>query len=106
MDAYINIVGGLKLDEPATDLPVAISLVSSLKDIVVPDDILAFGEIGLTGEIRGVNHCDQRLIEAARLGFKRCIIPAQNYRRVSDNVKKNIEVIAVRTVRDAIGVIL
>ena len=106
MDAYINIVGGLKLDEPATDLPVAISLVSSLKDIVVPDDILAFGEIGLTGEIRGVNHCDQRLIEAARLGFKRCIIPAQNYRRISDNVKKSIEVIAVRTVRDAIGVIL
>ncbi len=106
MDAYINVVGGLKLDEPATDLPVAISLVSSLKDIVVPEDILAFGEVGLTGEIRGVNHCDQRLLEASRLGFKRCIIPAQNYRKISDNVKKSIEVIAVRTVRDAIGVIL
>jgi len=106
MDAYINVVGGLKLDEPATDLPVAISLVSSLKDIVVPEDILAFGEIGLTGEIRGVNHCDQRLIEASRLGFKRCIIPAQNYRRISDAAKRSIEVIAVRTVRDAIGVIL
>ena len=71
MDAYVNVVGGLKLDEPAADLTVALALVSSLKDKAVDDKTIAFGEVGLAGEIRAVNNCEQRISEAKRLGFER-----------------------------------
>lgn len=101
MDTYVNIVGGLKLDEPATDLSVAMALVSSLKDSVVSDDVLAFGEIGLAGEIRGVNNCEQRLKEAIRLGFSRCIIPQHNLRNLSADISGNTEIIGVRNIREA-----
>ena len=70
MDAYVNVVGGLKLDEPAADLTVALALVSSLKDKAVDDKTIAFGEVGLAGEIRAVNNCEQRISEAKRLGFE------------------------------------
>ena len=69
-DAYVNVVGGLRLDEPATDLSVAIALISSLKDVPVRDDTLVIGEIGLGGELRTVSNCEQRIKEAERLGFK------------------------------------
>ncbi|MDR2932746.1 MAG: DNA repair protein RadA, partial [Oscillospiraceae bacterium] len=69
LDAYVNIVGGLRLDEPAADLPVALALVSNLLDRQIPDDVAAFGEIGLAGEIRSVSHIQQRVNECARLGF-------------------------------------
>lgn len=88
MDAYINVIGGLKLDEPATDLSVALALISSLKDVPIRDDVLAFGEIGLGGEIRSVNHCEQRIKEAARLGFKTCIIPRHNFKSVRTSSKR------------------
>ncbi len=101
MDTYVNIVGGLKLDEPATDLSVAMALVSSLKDTVVGDDTLAFGEIGLAGEIRGVNNCEQRLKEAIRLGFSRCIIPRHNLKNLSADFKGDTEIIGVRNIREA-----
>lgn len=101
MDTYINVVGGLKLDEPAADLSVALALVSSLKDSVVREDVLAFGEIGLAGEIRGVSHCEQRINEAARLGFKRCVISQQNVKGLSASVKKSIEIIGVKNIREA-----
>lgn len=101
MDTYINVVGGLKLDEPATDLSVAMALVSSLKDVVVSDDTLAFGEIGLAGEIRGVNNCEQRLKEAIRLGFSRCIIPHHNLKNLSADIKGDTEIIGVRNLREA-----
>ena len=101
MDAYINVIGGLKLDEPATDLCVALALISSLKDVPVRDDVLAFGEIGLGGEIRSVSHCEQRIREAARLGFKACIIPRHNFASVSPKLKKEIEVIGVKNVYEA-----
>ena len=77
LDAYINVVGGMKLDEPAADLPIALSLVSNLTDKVIPDDLVAFGEIGLAGEMRAVNRVLVRVKEAQRLGFKRCILPKQ-----------------------------
>jgi DNA repair protein RadA/Sms len=93
MDAYINVVGGLKLEEPAADLTVAMALVSSLKDIVVADDVLAFGEIGLAGEIRAVNNCEQRIQEAYRLGFTRCIIPFNNYKSLSKELKVNVDIV-------------
>lgn len=101
MDAYINVIGGLKLDEPAADLTVAMALVSSLKDKPVGDKILAFGEVGLAGEIRAVSHCEQRVSEAYRLGFEKCIIPFHNYKSLPKEVKINMDIVPVRTVRDA-----
>lgn len=106
MDAYINIVGGMKLDEPALDLTIAMALVSSLKDYALRDDVLAFGEIGLAGEIRGVSHCEQRIKEASRLGFNKCIIPKSNYKNISTSIKKEIEIIGVKTIREAFEAII
>ncbi|MBQ8504095.1 MAG: DNA repair protein RadA [Clostridia bacterium] len=106
MDAYINIVGGMKLDEPALDLTIVMALVSSLKDYALRDDVLAFGEIGLAGEIRGVSHCEQRIKEASRLGFNRCIIPKSNYKNISASLKKEIEIIGVKTIREAFEAII
>ena len=106
MDTYINVVGGMKLDEPSLDLTIVMALVSSLKDYALRDDVLAFGEVGLAGEIRGVSHCEQRIKEASRLGFNRCIIPESNYKNVSSALKKEIEVIPVRTIRKAFEAII
>ena len=101
MDAYVNVVGGFKLDEPAADLSVALALVSSLKDCVVQEDVLAFGEIGLAGEIRAVGNTEQRISEAARLGFRRCVVPRHNLKGLASGVRDKIEIIGVRTVREA-----
>ncbi|MGN0485647.1 MAG: DNA repair protein RadA [Acutalibacteraceae bacterium] len=105
-DVYINIVGGMKLDEPALDLTIVMALVSSLKDYALRDDVLAFGEIGLAGEIRGVSHCEQRIKEAARLGFHRCIVPKNNLKNISAALKQEIEVVGVRTIREAFEAII
>ena len=104
MDCYINIVGGLRADEPACDLAVALSLVSSLKDSVRDSATIAFGEIGLAGEIRTVTNCEQRIRECARLGFKRCIIPRQNIKKRDKSCFSDIEVIGVRNIREAFEV--
>ena len=101
MDTYIDVVGGLRLDEPAADLTVAMALVSSLKDIVINDNVIAFGEIGLAGEIRAVSCCEQRVAEAYRLGFEKCIIPFNNYKSLSKDLKINADIIPVRTIREA-----
>ena len=99
LDAYVNVVGGLWLDEPAMDLPVALALISGLKDVVVSSDTVAFGEIGLTGEIRSVSNADLRVAEAARMGFKRVILPHHNLAGI---VKRDdITVIGVKNVREA-----
>ena len=74
-DAYINVIGGLRLEEPGADLPVVLAVASSYRDKAIDDDLVAIGEVGLTGEIRSVSHLDQRLQEVSRLGFKKCIIP-------------------------------
>ncbi len=103
-DTYVNVVGGLKFDEPACDLSVALALVSSLKDVVVSDDTLAFGEVGLAGEIRGVNNCEQRIREAVRLGFSRCIVPHHNLKNISLNIAGDTEIIGVRNIREAFEV--
>lgn len=100
-DAYINVVGGLRLDEPATDLSVALALISSLKDTPIRDDTLVIGEIGLGGELRTVSYCEQRIKEAERLGFKRCIIPKHNLKTLSDGFKGNIEIVGARNVNEA-----
>ena len=100
-DIYINVVGGLRLDEPASDLSVALALISSLKDAPIRDDVIAFGEVGLGGEIRSVSSCEQRIKESARLGFKRCIVPYHNYKNLNAKIKDIIEIIPARTIRAA-----
>lgn len=99
-DAYINVVGGLRLDEPATDLAVILAIASSYKDLPVGSDLAAVGEVGLSGEIRSVSHLNQRLSEIARLGFQRCIIPAH----VRDDVQKQngLQTIPVKNIREAL----
>ncbi len=101
MDTYLNVVGGLKLDEPAADLSVAMALVSSLKEQIVNENTLAFGEIGLAGEIRAVSNCEQRVAEAKRLGFTKCIIPFHNYKSLSKDLKVSVDIVPARTIRSA-----
>lgn len=102
-DAYVNIVGGLRLDEPAADLPVALSLISSLKDVPLAENSIAFGEIGLSGEIRGVGHAAARVGEAVRLGFTRCVIPYHNLKAMEAvSLPAGVEVIGVRNIREAV----
>lgn len=106
MDAYVNVVGGLKLDEPAADLTVALALASSLKDKAVDDKTIAFGEVGLAGEIRAVNNCEQRIAEAKRLGFERCIIPFHNYKSITNSLKSTFDIIPVRNIREAFSALV
>lgn len=100
-DAYLNVVGGLRLDEPAVDLAVAMALVSSLKDEPIDERTLAFGELGLAGEIRSVSHCGLRISEAQRLGFERCIVPYYSLKNIDKSNYPDIEIIGVRNVREA-----
>ncbi|WP_112179222.1 MULTISPECIES: DNA repair protein RadA [Paraliobacillus] len=103
-DAYVKVAGGVKLDEPAIDLAIAVSIASSFKDKTSkPDDVL-IGEVGLTGEIRRVSRIDQRVQEAAKLGFKRAIIPARNLEGWT--VPTSIEVIGVNSVQEALKITL
>lgn len=104
LDVYINIVGGLKLDEPAADLSIALALYSSLTDRVVSDKTLAFGEIGLGGELRNVSHVSQRLAEAERMGFEKCILPAYSLKGI-DISNYNMKIIGVRSIKQAFNAI-
>ena len=106
MDAYINVVGGLKLEEPAADLSVAIALVSSLKDTSVNDEIISFGEVGLAGEIRAVPNAELRIKEAQKLGFKKCIIPYHNFKSLQNTKNYKIEIIGVKNIREAVNAAL
>ena len=106
MDVYLNVIGGLKLNEPASDLSIALALVSSLKDAVVKDDVLAFGEIGLAGEVRSVSNCTQRVNEAARLGFRRVIIPKDNVKGLPKELLAKIEVVGVKYISQAVEAVI
>ncbi len=99
LDTYVNIVGGLRLDEPAADLPVALALISSLKDVPIAEDVAAFGELGLAGELRSVANADARVSEAARLGFTRVLLPYANLASVTK--RDGVTVIGVRNIREA-----
>ena len=103
-DAYINVIGGLRLDEPAADLSVVLAVASSYRDQAVDDDLVAIGEVGLTGEIRSVSHMNQRLSETARLGFKKCIIPRNGAEKLE--IPEGLKVYRVRNLREAIEVAL
>ncbi len=105
LDTYINVAGGLRLDEPAADLPVALSLVSGLTDRPISDKLIAFGEIGLGGEIRAVSQIEARVKEAARLGFTHCVLPYHQLKAVKDAGVEDISVIGVKTVKEALKAI-
>lgn len=100
LDVYINIVGGLRLEEPSADLSIALALYSSLTDKVVSDKIIAFGEIGLGGELRNISHVTQRIAEAERMGFEKCILPKQSLKGV-DTSKYNIKLCGVTSIQKA-----
>lgn len=100
LDVYINIVGGFKLDEPAADLSIALALYSSLTDKVVNDKTIAFGEIGLGGELRNISHTEQRLSEAQRMGFEKCILPVQSLKGI-DISKYSMKIVGVRSIKSA-----
>ncbi len=100
-DVYLNVAGGLRPDEPASDLPCCLALISAIKDRPLRDDLIAFGEIGLSGECRGVSDCDLRIKEAIRLGFKTILLPYTNYRKLQTN-KYDANVIGVKSLFEAL----
>jgi DNA repair protein RadA/Sms len=103
-DTYVNVVGGLKLDEPAVDLAIAVALASSFRDRPTPSHDLVFGEVGLTGEVRGVSRVDQRVQEAVKMGFQRIILPAKSVH--AGIAPQGVELIAVQSVEEALQAML
>lgn len=99
-DVYLNIVGGLKINEPAIDLGILLAVASSFKNISIPSDTIAIGEVGLTGEVRSVNMMEKRLKEAEKLGFNKCIIPENNKKLLKEKYK--LDIIGVKNVNQAI----
>lgn len=103
-DAYVNIAGGMKMTEPAIDLGICLAIISSCKDIVIPDNVMVFGEIGLSGEVRAVSMAGQRVQEAKKLGFETVILPEVN--RAATESIKGIRLVYVAGIRDAISYII
>ncbi len=103
-DAYVNIAGGMRMTEPAIDLAISLAVVSSFKDIVIPDSVLAFGEVGLSGEVRAVSMAGQRVTEAKKLGFHTVILP--EVCRTSVGKNPGIEMVYVSRIQDAISYIM
>ena len=104
-DAYVNVAGGIRLNEPAADLGIVLSIVSSYKNVSIPEDVIAFGEVGLSGEVRSVSMAEVRVLEAAKLGFKTCILPMSTVAAVK-SPPDGIKLIGVETVRDAINKVI
>ena len=103
-DAYVNVVSGIKLDEPAADLGIALAVASSFKNVAISKELVAIGEVGLTGEIRSVSSIEKRVKEADRMGFKQCMIPESSKKQLK--YKGNIDVIGVKNIKEAIQVAL
>ena len=98
-DVYLNLVGGIKVNEPALDLGIVIATASSLKNISIKEDVVIIGEVGLTGEVRSVNMIEKRLKEAEKLGYKTCIIPESNKKLLKEKFK--LDIIGVKNIIDA-----
>jgi DNA repair protein radA len=98
-DVYLNIVGGIKINEPALDLGIILAVSSSFKNIPIPNDVISIGEVGLTGEVRSVNQIEKRIKEAEKLGFKKCIIPESNKKLLKDTYK--LDIIGVQNISEA-----
>jgi DNA repair protein RadA/Sms len=102
-DIFLNIAGGMKVEEPGADLGVIASIASSFRDKVIDSEVVIFGEVGLGGEVRGISQAEGRAKEAARLGFRRCLLPKQNEEKIKPI--KGIQFIGVRTVQEAMEVL-
>ena len=102
-DVYVNIAGGIRLREPAADLGIVLALISSARDIVISDRTIAFGEVGLSGEVRSVSMAKQRVLEAGRLGFDTVIMPQAQCKAVGK--VEGIRICGVRSVRDVLSFI-
>ena len=100
-DVYLNVVGGLKINEPSVDLGMILVTASSFKNVSIPKDMVIMGEVGLTGEVRRINQIEKRLKEAEKLGFKKCIIPESNKKVLKDNFK--LDIIGVKNVNEAMS---
>ena len=98
-DVYMNIIGGIKINEPALDLGIVLSTASSFKNMPIPNDTIVIGEVGLTGEVRNVNMIEKRLKEAEKLGFKTCIIPESNKKLLKESYK--LDIIGVKNIIEA-----
>ena len=98
-DVYLNVVGGIKVNEPALDLGIILATASSFKNVSIPKGVIALGEVGLTGEVRTINMMEKRLKEAERLGFKKCIIPESNKKLLKDTYK--LDIIGVQNISEA-----
>jgi DNA repair protein RadA/Sms len=105
-DLFVNVIGGMKIGEPAADMAIAAAIASSYRNVPVAADMAILGEVGLSGELRSVGHLPRRLGEAAKLGFKRAIVPRNALRRKGDEFPKGIEVIGVRTLVEALDAAL
>ena len=102
-DVYINIVGGIKINEPAVDLAVVLAIISSYKSIAIKNEVAVIGEVGLTGEIRNVSNIEKRIKEVEKLGFKKIIIPLSNYQKLDKRVKYKIEIKPIKNIVEAIN---
>jgi len=98
------VAGGMTLSEPAADLPLCLAIASSLRDRLLPQDAVVFGEVGLAGEVRAVSHVERRLMECARLGFTTCVLPKENLRGLK--APKGIALEGVDTVGQAVRALL
>ncbi|MBS5864040.1 MAG: DNA repair protein RadA [Clostridium sp.] len=102
-DVYLNVVGGIKVNEPALDLGIILATASSFKNVSIPKGVIALGEVGLTGEVRTINMMEKRLKEAERLGFKKCIIPENNKKLLKESYK--LDIIGVKNINEAMKAI-
>jgi DNA repair protein RadA/Sms len=102
MDTFLNVVGGLKITEPAFDLGIVATIASSFKELPIREHVFVFGEVGLSGEIRGVSHAEARIKEGAKIGFREVILPESNLSRLNANIKPEIKLIGVKDIDEAI----
>jgi DNA repair protein RadA/Sms len=100
-DAYVNVAGGMKLQEPAVDLGIVLAIVSGYKNVNIPQDLIAFGEVGLSGEVRSVSMAEARIREAGKLGFTTCILPQSCLKTVKD--AGDMKLIGVESVGQALS---
>jgi DNA repair protein RadA/Sms len=105
-DVFLNVAGGIRIVEPAIELSAAVAVVSSLRDVSVAPDVLVLGELGLSGEVRGVTQIEARLTEAARLGFKKAIIPHGNVSAIASQPGETMEILPVKTLGEAVGILV
>lgn len=101
-DAYVNVAGGMKVTEPALDLAIIVAIISSYRNLVIDDKTIIFGEVGLTGEVRAVNMAEQRVIEAEKMGYETCIMPAVNCKNIT---AKKIQLIGIQNIREIMNYI-